>query len=257
MAPISHVRERSSIDQFFDEITGLDDTQAEDLLRDLNHTTTSNVPVNEGIGFFEDPDPVSRTRRRSTFLKSISNFDLRGGGVPGEDAPPLPEPRARSASAAPRKEQEQDAAAAAAARYHDGGPFRSYKRISRPWHTPSSRDLLMAYLTGSTPSPPPMSSASSAYSASDSPTTPRTTSSALFFAPMIADDSDSDSPGLDLLEPSPARQKQPRFAAPANGFPAAGAVPMAPLTPMAAAGLAPCADGPMMSGIFEVLSAES
>lgn len=240
-----HLRERSSIDQFFDEITGLDDTLAEDLLRDLNHTTPSNVPVNEGIGFFEDPDPVSRTRRRSTFLKSISNFDLRGG-VPGEDAPPLPEPRARSASAAPRKDKQKNAA----------NQFRSYKRISRPWHTPSSRDLLMAYLTGRSPSPPPMSSASSSCSSAgaDSPTTPRTTnSSTMFFSPMIADDSDLDSPGLDLLEPSPARKKQPFFSP--GGFPAA--VPMAPMTPMAAAGLTPCSDGPMMSGIFEVLSSES
>lgn len=255
MARITHVRKQSSIDQFFEEIQGLDDTLAEDLLRDLNHTTTSNVPVNEGIGFFEDPDPNSRRRRRSTFLKSVSNFDLRTTGRPGEDAPPLPSPpRARSASATPHKDGED---ADARRHYHgsDGSRYRAYKRISRPWHTPSSRDLLMAYLTGSTgPSPPPMSSASSSYSSSgpDSPTTPRTaSSSALFFSPMVAEPEDLDAPGLDLLEPSPARK--PRCFTPTTpgGFPSMD---------MAMGGMGGLAAQPgeaMISGIFEVLSSES
>lgn len=263
---------RPSIDSVYKLLSGLDDNQAEDLLRDLNHTAPSNVPVAEALDFFEGPitdninndkagsnndasSPTSPTtrpaRRRTTFLKSVSTFDLRSSrastknnNTSSEPEPPLPttttgSPRARSASAVHHEDEE-------AQRRQKDQRFktpRAYKRISRPWATlappssggPDVRDLLMAYLSpGSPPSSAssfspassPSSSSCSSFSTADSPATPRSTatSSSLFYpgavviAPMGFDgfDNDDDAPTslADLLEPSPSRSK-PRFA----GFP--------------------------------------
>ncbi|KAK7748500.1 hypothetical protein SLS62_008540 [Diatrype stigma] len=236
---------RPSIDSVYNLLQGLDDSQAEDLLRDLNHTAPSNVPVAEALDFFEGPadnnlSGTTRRRRRSTFLKSVSTFDLRTRNpssssnlLPSEPTPPLPgnsTPRARSASAVPHGDEE--------ARRQQNQQFktpRAYKRISRPWATlappssggPDVRDLLMAYLSGSpTSSSPPSfssspSSSSSSFSA-DSPATPRSTAASPSFYPcMIASmDTEPDAPPslADLLEPSPLRMPKktpqtPQFAA--------------------------------------------
>lgn len=278
---------RPSIDSVYNLLQGLDDNQAEDLLRDLNHTAPSNVPVAEALDFFEGPadnnlSGTTRRRRRSTFLKSVSSFDLRSpsspspssghrpGGrspsnlSPSEPTPPLPgssPPRARSASAVPHEDEE--------ARRQKDQRFktpRAYKRISRPWATlappssggPDVRDLLMAYLSGSpassssSPSPSLSSSPSSSSSSfsADSPATPRTPAgSSSFYSPVMFSsmDAEPDAPPslADLLEPSPLRM--PKKTAQTPRF---AAVVPPPLQLQRG--------GPdNISGIFEVLSGGS
>ncbi|RYP06218.1 hypothetical protein DL764_003310 [Monosporascus ibericus] len=235
-----HHRAKPSVDSVVDMLAGLDDNQAEALLRDLNHTAPSNVPVAEALDLFEGPDASRATRRRTIFLKAVSNLDLRsplgmnppfpttttgqhaGGDVgrTASDIEPVTPGRPRSAGSPDP-----------AAQQYRG--YRAYRRISRPWPAMASpsdmRDLLMAYLSGDSPS----STSSSATSlASGSPTTPRTVRMSPF-CPMAGEPEDS--PALDLLEPSPARTR--------------GALPgFAPVLP-------PPHDN--MSGIFEVLSGRS
>ncbi|ESU15928.1 hypothetical protein FGSG_09357 [Fusarium graminearum PH-1] len=53
-----HLHHRGSVDQLFELVEGLDDTQIHSLLEDFNNTVTSNVPVSHGIEFFEHPSSV-------------------------------------------------------------------------------------------------------------------------------------------------------------------------------------------------------
>lgn len=271
MMAAANDRRRPSVDSVYNLLSGLDDNQAEDLLRDLNHTTPSNIPISEGIDFFEHPEAAmaasAASWRRTTFVKAVSTFDLRSCSTPerasrapssalphddddDDDVPPLPSPRARSASAVHHSEEEE---ALRQRRDHQYKTPRAYKRISRPWATlappssggPDVRDLLMAYLSDSPSFSSSSSSCSSSSSSADSPATPRSAAGSLF-SPMIvapSEDAEADTPGLaDLLEPSPSRTK-PRFAVPSR-HPA----------------LQPCyggAGGDSISGIFEVLSGGS
>ncbi|RYP18732.1 hypothetical protein DL765_003754 [Monosporascus sp. GIB2] len=230
-----HLRAKPSVDSVADLLAGLDDNQAEALLRDLNHTAPSNVPVAEALDLFEGPDASRATRRRTIFLKAVSTLDLRS---PLAMNPPSPT-RQRTGGDVGRGLSAVEPAAPGRPR-SAGSPdpaaqqYRAYRRISRPWPTmaaPSDlRDLLMAYLSGDSPSS--ASSSSAASLASGSPTPPRTIRMSPF-CPMAGEAESS--PALDLLEPSPARTR--------------GAIP----------GFAPVLPPPhdSMSGIFEVLSGGS
>ncbi|RYP64766.1 hypothetical protein DL771_008620 [Monosporascus sp. 5C6A] len=234
-----HLRAQPSVDSVVDMLAGLDDSQAEALLRDLNHTAPSNVPVAEALDLFEGPDASRPARRRTIFLKAVSNLDLRSplamnppsptaGRRAGGDVGMAPSTVEPAAPARPRSAGSPDPAAQQCRGY------RGYRRISRPWPAMASpsdvRDLVMAYLSGDSPSS--ASSSSAASLASGSPTTPRTIRMSPF-CPMAGEAEDS--PALDLLEPSPARTR--------------GALP----------GFAPVLPPPhdSMSGIFEVLSGRS
>ncbi|RYP79606.1 hypothetical protein DL769_002845 [Monosporascus sp. CRB-8-3] len=238
-----HLRTKPSVDSVVDLLAGLDDNQAEALLRDLNHTAPSNVPVAEALDLFEGPDASRTARRRTIFLKTVSNLDLRS---PLAMNPPSPTTRTTTRQyvggdvgrtlpvvepAVPGRPRSAGSPDPAAQQYRG---YRAYRRISRPWPAMASpsdvRDLLMAYLSGDSPSS--ASSSSAASLASGSPTTPRTVRTSPF-CPMAGEAEDS--PALDLLEPSPARAR--------------GALPgLAPVLP-------PAHDS--MSGIFEVLSGGS
>ncbi|KAL2172493.1 hypothetical protein VTG60DRAFT_5247 [Thermothelomyces hinnuleus] len=61
--PKGHHRKRSSIDRVIDLLADLEESQIALLLDDLNHTTSSNVPVSEAIQLFEQH--ASKSRRRS------------------------------------------------------------------------------------------------------------------------------------------------------------------------------------------------
>ncbi len=58
-----HHRSRSSIDRVIDLLADLEDTQIALLLDDLNHTTSSNVPVTDAIALFEHH--ASKPKRKS------------------------------------------------------------------------------------------------------------------------------------------------------------------------------------------------
>ncbi|KAH6626479.1 hypothetical protein B0J18DRAFT_424919 [Chaetomium sp. MPI-SDFR-AT-0129] len=53
MATKGHTRSRSSIDRVIDLLADLEETQITHLLDDLNHTTSSNVPVTDAIALFD------------------------------------------------------------------------------------------------------------------------------------------------------------------------------------------------------------
>lgn len=59
-----HHRSRSSIDRVIDLLADLEDTQIALLLDDLNHTTSSNVPVTDAIALFEQHH-ASKPKRKS------------------------------------------------------------------------------------------------------------------------------------------------------------------------------------------------
>ncbi|KAK3328213.1 hypothetical protein B0T19DRAFT_423932 [Cercophora scortea] len=58
-----HHRSRSSIDRVFDLLADLQDSQIALLLDDLNHTTSSNVPVSQAIALFDPSSPKPRPKR--------------------------------------------------------------------------------------------------------------------------------------------------------------------------------------------------
>jgi hypothetical protein len=206
-----HTRNRPSVDRVVDLLAGLDESQVDDLLRDMNHTGSSNVPVSHGIDFFSKPaEPTTPlapapTRRRTTYLSSISTVNLRSTALRQEHAAghrvssaPTFSPRPKSAGHDAHGDNDSEAS-------HRGDQDRfctprSYKRISRPLlslPTPDVHDLLAAYLSAGSPSSTTTSSLSSW------PSSPATPLSAARFAPL--EPLDFDTPGLDLLEPSPTR----------------------------------------------------
>jgi hypothetical protein len=205
-----HTRNRPSVDRVVDLLADLDETQINDLLLDMNHTSSSNVAVSKGIDFFSNPvEPTLRpepTRRRTTYLSSISTINLRstalrqehGTGHRVSSAPAIP---VRPKSAGHEDDDvDSDEEQQKRSRREDGHfddhfrTTRSYKRISRPLlslPTPEVPDLLAAFLSSGSVSSSTMSSG---------PSSPATPLSAARFAPL-----EFDSPGLDLLEPSPTR----------------------------------------------------
>ncbi|KAH7260961.1 uncharacterized protein BKA55DRAFT_686539 [Fusarium redolens] len=134
---------RGSVDQLFELVEGLDETQIHTLLEDFNNTVTSNIPVSHGIDFFEHPTTgVSKTKttpvRSSSIRKSFKQLPRLFTRTPSKRA--VSAPIARPKTAAPTT--------------------KHYRRISRPVlptlsSGPDLDALLSAYLA---PAPPPSSS---------------------------------------------------------------------------------------------------
>ncbi|KAK8065375.1 hypothetical protein PG997_012122 [Apiospora hydei] len=204
----SHHRKRPSVDRVFELLADLDESQMEALLQEANSTISGNIAVSQGIDFFERPlspeatsalpsPPTSprASRQSRQFLTSLSprkQTELRRRV--SNRISSAPEPRARSSVA-------QDQATSSP----NGNKMnRGYKRISRPWGLPSPtaspdlRELLVAYLSGLSLPPSANTTATSSPATSQSSFSP---ASSIF-------ESDVDSPGLDLLEPSPLRNKR-------------------------------------------------
>ncbi|KAF4967938.1 hypothetical protein FSARC_4591 [Fusarium sarcochroum] len=67
-----HLMRRGSVDQLFELVDGLDDTQIHSLLEDFNNTVTSNIAVSHGIEYFEHPTaPVSKAKTTPVRTPSI------------------------------------------------------------------------------------------------------------------------------------------------------------------------------------------
>ncbi|KAJ4266142.1 hypothetical protein NW762_004122 [Fusarium torreyae] len=66
-----HLMRRGSVDQLFELVDGLDETQIHSLLEDFNNTVTSNIPVSHGIDFFEHPTSVSKAKTTPARTPSI------------------------------------------------------------------------------------------------------------------------------------------------------------------------------------------
>ncbi|KAM0473503.1 hypothetical protein ACHAP7_008169 [Fusarium lateritium] len=62
---------RGSVDQLFELVEGLDDTQIHSLLEEFNNTVTSNVPVSDGIDLFEHPAPITKAKTTPARSNSI------------------------------------------------------------------------------------------------------------------------------------------------------------------------------------------
>ncbi|KAM0344455.1 hypothetical protein ACHAPU_007427 [Fusarium lateritium] len=137
-ADAHNLHRRGSVDQLFELVEGLDDTQIHSLLEEFNNTVTSNVPVSHGIDMFEDPTAVPKAKTmpvRSTSIRK--SFKL---------------PRLFTRSPSKRS------ASAPIARPKTGLPptAKHYRRISRPVlptlsNGPDLDALLSAYLA---PVPP-------------------------------------------------------------------------------------------------------
>ncbi|KAK8035404.1 hypothetical protein PG993_010399 [Apiospora rasikravindrae] len=204
----SHHRKRPSVDRVFELLADLDESQMEALLQEVNSTTAGNIAVSQGIDFFERPlspgatsalpsPPTSprASRQSRQFLTSLSprkQTELRRRV--SNRISSAPEPRARTAAleqatSSPNSNKKMN---------------RGYRRISRPWGLPSPtaspdlRELLVAYLAGLSLPPSSNTTATSSPATSQSSFSP---ASSIFEA-------EADSPGMDLLEPSPLRNKR-------------------------------------------------
>ncbi|KAK3308549.1 uncharacterized protein B0T15DRAFT_110450 [Chaetomium strumarium] len=236
-----HHRSRSSIDRVIDLLADLEENQIAVLLDDLNHTTSSNVPVSDAIALFEHHTSKDiRKNTRSPSPVRALQVELERRHSRRISAAPESGPRAKRASfqpPAPRQptslslpvtqptdrpgrsdytghndqslltlpspthvERPQPSSSEASS---SGFRPRSYKRISRPTFlsptaTAELHLLLLAFFNGETP-------ASATTTATPSPTTPQ------FFgmshSPFSSDFEleEPNTPGLDLLEPSPTR----------------------------------------------------
>ncbi|KAK3898986.1 hypothetical protein C8A05DRAFT_18514 [Staphylotrichum tortipilum] len=111
-----HHRSRSSIDRVIELLADLEETQITLLLDDLNHTTSSNVPVTDAIALFEhhasrpkrrscrSPSPMRtlqaelerRHSKRVSAVPAATTPSAGGGGISAA------EPRPRRRSAAPQ-----------------------------------------------------------------------------------------------------------------------------------------------------------
>lgn len=230
----SHHRARSSVDHVLELLQVLPEEEIAQLLDDFNHTTASNVPVAEAIALFDPGKPKPRrilrasspvrrleaelVRRNSKRISSAPEPTMRPRAV-SPPPPPSPAPQpvpqltaAKAPQAAPELvpdfrptrpsltlsppdafERPRTADTTSSARSW------SYKRISRPFIlSPTAQaelhDLLLAYICETPDSAPT--------TATPSPVTPHAAS---IFSPFGRTQSDREGPGLDLLEPSPAR----------------------------------------------------
>ncbi|CAJ2507302.1 Uu.00g084880.m01.CDS01 [Anthostomella pinea] len=184
----SYHRSRPSVDRVLDLLADLDENQVEALLLEAESTIASNIPVAKGIDFFERPTSTQPPRRK--FLTSLSlrkQSSLRRR--PSKRAASAQEPMTTSAalmrnSSEPTQNMKKTP--------------RSYKRISRPLlslpsptATADLSEMLAAYLLDATKTLP--SSPATAHGPTLSPVSP----------------TETDAPGIDLLEPSPARATRP------------------------------------------------
>ncbi|KAK8058281.1 hypothetical protein PG994_008729 [Apiospora phragmitis] len=188
----------------------LDENQMEALLQEANSTISGNIAVSQAIDFFERPlspestastlpsPPTSpRSSRQSRqFLTSLSPRNRRSSAEDRATA----SLRRRNRGPAPSPWNRQLRPPNSSKKMN-----RGYKRISRPWGLPSPtaspdlRDLLVAYLSGL--SMPPSSNTTATSS-------PATSQPSFSPASSIFETMESESPGLDLLEPSPLRNKR-------------------------------------------------
>ncbi|KAK4031781.1 hypothetical protein C8A01DRAFT_41767 [Parachaetomium inaequale] len=235
-----HHRSRSSIDRVIDLLADLEETQITVLLDDLNHTTSSNVPVTDAIALFEHhaSKPKRRSCRSPSPMRTLqAELERRHSKRLSKRISSAPEPRpfSRIAASQPPAPREPAAAPPAPVTQHFDRPHspdcpalslsppasverprssagsppvfqpRSYKRISRPMFlsptaTAELHLLLLAFFNETPVSP--------ATTATPSPTTP------LFgfsHSPFTDFEVEPSTPGLDLLEPSPTRA--PSFSA--------------------------------------------
>lgn len=241
----SHHRSRSSVDQVLGLLADLPEHQIALLLDDFNHTTASNVPVSKAIAIFDPSAPKPRRifSQTTSPVKTLEAELVRRHSKRISSAPqPVVRPRTASPPPAAQQQQQQQQTQLPQPPTHvvfdfelepepsfferPGRPSltlsppdfferpqtadapsretraRSYKRISRPLilsptATAELHELLLAYLYD-TP-------ASATSSATSSPITPDASSPFSPFAPIHQD---RGIPGLDLLEPSPAREPQ-------------------------------------------------
>ncbi|KAL1840060.1 hypothetical protein VTJ49DRAFT_836 [Mycothermus thermophilus] len=96
-----HTRRRSSIDRVIDLLADLEESQIAVLLDDLNHTTSSNVPVADAIAMFEDhagkPRRSSRSCRSPEPMKTLqAELERRHSKRMSARLSSAPEPRFRS-----------------------------------------------------------------------------------------------------------------------------------------------------------------
>ncbi|KAH6850702.1 hypothetical protein B0I37DRAFT_372223 [Chaetomium sp. MPI-CAGE-AT-0009] len=234
--PKGHQRSRSSIDRVIDLLADLEENQISVLLDDLNHTTSSNVAVTDAIALFEhhankpkrrscrSPSPlrtlqVELERRHSKRLSAAPERQSRYKAAisqppaPREPATPSPSPSpppAEDLLGRPNSPDRPSLILPASASFEhpktsSAGPPpafrpRSYKRISRPMFlsptaTAELHLLLLAFFNETLPVSPTTT-------ATPSPTTP------LFgfsHSPFTDFEVEPNTPGLELLEPSPTR----------------------------------------------------
>ena len=229
-----HTRSRSSIDRVIDLLADLEDKQIAVLLDDLNHTTSSNVPVTDAIALFEhhaskpnrkscrSPSPmrtleVELERRHSKRISSAPGPRPHSKAYPSTVprqppiSPPVSPPpeallfdrptesdRADRPSLAVSPPVAIDRPRTSSGQPPSSGP-RSYTRINRPMFlsptaTAELHLLLLAFFNETPVSP--------TTTATPSPTTPLFGFSQSPFADLEVEPS---TPGLDLLEPSPTR----------------------------------------------------
>ncbi|KAF5659007.1 hypothetical protein FHETE_9635 [Fusarium heterosporum] len=138
-ADAHNLHRRGSVDQLFELVEGLDDTQIHSLLEEFNNTVTSNVPVSHGIDMFEHPTAMTKAKTMPARSNSIRKSFNK-----------LPRLFTRSPS--------KRSASAPIARPKTGLPpaAKHYRRISRPVlptlsNGPDLDALLSAYLA---PVPP-------------------------------------------------------------------------------------------------------
>ncbi|KAL2146555.1 hypothetical protein VTI28DRAFT_3446 [Corynascus sepedonium] len=237
-----HHRSRSSIDRVIDLLADLEENQITLLLDDLNHTTSSNVPVTDAIALFEQhankskrrscrsPSPmrtlqVELERRHSKRVSRLSNVpDTWSRSRPSATQPPIsPEPATalppspptppavfqpfdRPASPEHSSPTLPPSVSIESPKITSGPPPsfrpRSYKRISRPMFLSPTATAELHQLLLAFFNETPVLPASPATTATPSPTTP------LFgfsHSPFTDFESEPSTPGLDLLEPSPIR----------------------------------------------------
>ncbi|KAK4122221.1 hypothetical protein N657DRAFT_621448 [Parathielavia appendiculata] len=234
-----HHRSRSSIDRVIDLLADLEENQIALLLEDLNHTTSSNVPVSEAITLFERH---ASTRRRCRSPSPLRTLQVELERRHSKRLSSAPEPRFPSKTQASQPPTLRYQAASPPPpvelfdrHIHTDGPSpthsspppsppvqidrlksssepsanfrpRSYKRICRPsFLSPTATAelhlLLLAFFNEAPVSP-------STTTATPSPTTPIFGFSHSPFSDLEPEPS---MPGLDLLEPSPIRT--PSFSA--------------------------------------------
>ncbi|RGP79547.1 hypothetical protein FLONG3_2295 [Fusarium longipes] len=146
-----HLNRRGSVDQLFELVEGLDETQIHSLLQDFNNTVTSNVPVSHGIEFFEHPNSVVRAKTTPTTTTTT--------------AAPARTSSIRKNFKLPRlftRTPSKRSASAPISRPKTGLPpaTKHYRRISRPVlptlsNGPDLDALLSAYLSPAPPSSSP------------------------------------------------------------------------------------------------------
>ncbi|KAL6923288.1 hypothetical protein ACHAPO_001453 [Fusarium lateritium] len=140
-----HLHHRGSVDQLFELVDGLDDTQIHSLLEDFNNTVSSNVPVSHGIEFFEHPSSMTRAKTTPTTTTTTTAEPTRSSSI-RKSFNKLPRLFTRSPS--------KRSASAPIQRPQTGLPpaTRHYRRISRPVlpslaNGPDLDALLSAYLS--------------------------------------------------------------------------------------------------------------